>query len=130
MPKLILVVFCVVAEALVYANPFAWAQRRRRQQRLRRLARGETALVPCDVRDARLTGGQWRNGYLAADPHPAAWQEEGRGQQTLGPWPPLLPVSADESSVAFRRSKSGGTEIRLRPDEAPSVLRALEQTGR
>ncbi|GAA4659785.1 hypothetical protein [Streptomyces youssoufiensis] len=129
MPELILVVFRVVAEALAYANPFAWAQGRRRQQRLRRLARGETALVPRDVRDARLTGGQCKNGHLAVGPHPAAWQEKGRGRQTLGPWPPLLPVSADESSVAFR-SKSGDTEIRLHPDEAPSVLRALGQTGR
>ncbi|MFF5719538.1 hypothetical protein [Streptomyces buecherae] len=128
MPELILVVFRVVAEALAYANPFAWAQRRRRQQRQRRLAQGETTLVPCDMRDARLTGGQWKNGYLAVGPHPAAWQEKGRGQQALGPWPPLLPVSADEISVAFR-SQSGETEIRLHPDEAPSVLRALGQTG-
>ncbi|WEV26617.1 hypothetical protein OYE22_16495 [Streptomyces sp. 71268] len=128
MPELVLVVFRVVAEALAYANPFAWAQRRRRQRRLRRLARGETALFPCDVRDARLTDGQWRNGYLAVGPHPVAWQEKGRRQQVLGSWPPLLPVSADEISVAFR-SQSGDTEIRLHPDEAPTVLRALGQRG-
>ena len=76
-------------------DPVELWERRRRRGRLASLARAERVEIPCLLRDPLLTDGRQRQGRLAVGDPPVTWRADGR------------------------------TGLRLHPDEAPSVLRAI-----
>ncbi|TDB80983.1 hypothetical protein E1264_33305 [Actinomadura sp. KC216] len=95
---------------------------RRRRRRLDRLERGEPVAVPGVLKDPELTGGRRQVGRLCLGDGPVMWQDKDKAV-VFAPGPLAL-VTADESEIAFR-SEDGRTELRLHPDEAPYVLKAL-----
>jgi hypothetical protein len=101
-----------------------WWTGRQRRRRLAALARGERVEVPCVLRDRDLTGDRRTLGHLAVGGPAVAWLAGGgRAPAPFAPGP-LETVAVDEGAVTFR-SDDGRTELRLHPDEARAVLRAL-----
>jgi hypothetical protein len=96
---------------------------RRRKGRQAALARGERVEFPCVLRDDELTGGRERRGRLAVGDGPVRWLAPGREPAAFEPGE-LTMQAVDRQSVTFHTA-GGRTELRLHPDEAPAVLRAL-----
>jgi hypothetical protein len=100
-----------------------WEGRQRRRRRAA-LARGERIEVPCVLRDPELTGGGRTLGHLSVGGPSVDWLAGGgRAPVPFAPGP-LAMHAVDERAVTFRAA-DGRTELRLHPDEAPLVLRAL-----
>ncbi|QFU88179.1 hypothetical protein [Amycolatopsis sp. YIM 10] len=95
-------------------------ERRRRRTRAAAIARGERTEIPCVLKDAELTGGAEQEGRLAVGGGKAVtW----RGQEFA---PGALTMQAvDRQAVTFH-SADRRTELRVHPDEAAPILRALE----
>jgi hypothetical protein len=96
---------------------------RRRKAREAALKRGERAEFPCVLRDDRLTAGRERRGRLVVGAGPVRWLTRGGEPAEFDPGE-LTMQAVDRQSVTFHAA-GGRTELRLHPDEAPLVLRAL-----
>lgn len=96
---------------------------RRRRARAAALARGERVEYPCVLRDEELTEGRERRGRLAVGAGPVQWVAAGREPVAFDPGE-LTMQAVDRQAVTFHAA-GGRTELRLHPDEAPAVLRAL-----
>ncbi|WP_284747768.1 hypothetical protein [Amycolatopsis sp. RTGN1] len=96
---------------------------RRRRARAAAAARGERVPVPCVLRSEELTEGRERRGWIAVGEGPATWRTPGAEPVPFDPGE-LTMQAVDKQSVTFH-SAGGRTELRLHPDEAPLVLRAL-----
>jgi hypothetical protein len=94
---------------------------RRRRSRQAALARGERAKVPCVLRDPELTDDREQQGGLLLGDGPVRWVTPGRDPALFEPGE-LTMQAVDKQAVTFH---AGRTELRLHPDEAPAVLRAL-----
>ncbi|AXB43755.1 hypothetical protein [Amycolatopsis albispora] len=95
-------------------------ERRRRRTRADAIARGERVEIPCVLKDAELTGGAEQGGHLAVGGgKPVTW--DGREFD-----PGALTMQAvDRQAITFH-SANRRTELRVHPDEAAPILRALE----
>lgn len=96
---------------------------RRRRARAAAFARGERVEFPCVLRDEEVTSGRERRGWLAVGAGPAEWRTPGGAPVAFEPGE-LTMQAVDRQAVTFG-SPGGRTELRLHPDEAPLVLRAL-----
>lgn len=96
---------------------------RRRTARRAALARGEGVEIPCVLRDEELTAGRERRGRLSVGAGPVRWLPVS-GEPALFDPGELTMQAADRQSITFHAG-GGRTELRLHPDEAPAVLRAL-----
>jgi hypothetical protein len=103
---------------------YALLEGRRRRRRLAALARGERVEIPCVLRDPALTGGRQQQGWLSVGDPPVTWRAKDRAESVVFSPGPLTMEAVDQKAVTFR-SEGGRTELRLHPDEAPHVLRAL-----
>ena len=100
---------------------------RRRRRRLSSLARGERADIPCVLQDPELTENQRREGWLGIGGGTrVSWRAKGDTRSTVFDPGPLTMEAVDEKAITFR-SPARRTEVRVHPDEAPHVLRALEE---
>ena len=107
--------------------PALWDSRQRRR-RLAGLARGQRVRLYGVLRDPQLTDGRQREGWLRlGDGRPVTWTAKGETYSTLFSPGPLTMSAVDRRSITFQ---SGRTELRMHPDEAPHLLRALEASGR
>ncbi|WP_216205307.1 hypothetical protein [Amycolatopsis aidingensis] len=101
-------------------------ERRRRRARQAALARGERAELYAVLRDPDRTGGREQEGHVAVGGgEGVTWR--GKGQRQLVAFRPegLTLQAADRKAVTLC-SADGRIELRLHPDEAPWLLRALE----
>ncbi|MDQ7810435.1 hypothetical protein Q5425_42495 [Amycolatopsis sp. A133] len=96
---------------------------RRRRARAAAAARGEVVEYPCVLRDEELTGGRERRGWLVAGDGPVRWRSLREEPVVFEPGE-LTMQAVDRQAVTFHAA-GGRTELRLHPDEAPAVLRAL-----
>ncbi|NBH05183.1 hypothetical protein [Amycolatopsis sp. SID8362] len=96
---------------------------RRRRARAAASARGERVSVPCVLRSEELTEGRERRGWIAVGEGPATWRTPGGEPEPFEPGE-LTMQAVDRQAVTFH-SAGGRTELRLHPDEASLVLRAL-----
>ncbi|WP_370970341.1 hypothetical protein [Amycolatopsis sp. cg9] len=96
---------------------------RRRRARAASFARGERVSVPAVLRSGELTEGRERRGWIAVGEGPATWRTPGAEPAPFDPGE-LTMQAVDQQSVTFHAA-GGRTELRLHPDEAPLVLRAL-----
>jgi hypothetical protein len=96
---------------------------RRRRARQAALARGERAEIPCVLQDPELTGGREQEGKLVLGDGPVKWVTGGQPSAVFSPGE-LTMQAVDRKAITFH-SESRRTELRLHPDEAPPVLRAL-----
>ncbi|MGW3993382.1 hypothetical protein ACWEF6_07845 [Amycolatopsis sp. NPDC004772] len=96
---------------------------RRRRSRAAALARGERVEYPCVLRSEEVTDGRERRGWIAVGGRRATWRTPGAEPVPFDPGE-LTMQAVDRQAVTFR-SPDGRTELRLHPDEAPPVLRAL-----
>lgn len=94
---------------------------RRRSARRKALSRGERVKIPCVLRDPTLTDGREQQGRLLVGSGCVQWLAPGRPPAPFEPGE-LTTQAVDEQAITFH---AGRTELRLHPDEAPSVLRAL-----
>ncbi|MDS0132530.1 MULTISPECIES: hypothetical protein [unclassified Amycolatopsis] len=96
---------------------------RRRRSRAAASARGERVEYPCVLRSEEVTDGRERRGWIAVGEGTATWRTPGAEPVPfeLGE---LTMQAVDRQAVTFQ-SPGGRTELRLHPDEAPPVLRAL-----
>jgi hypothetical protein len=94
---------------------------RRRKARQAALARGEQVKIPCVLRDPELTDGREQQGRLLLGDGRVRWLAPGRPPAAFEPGE-LTMQAVDQQAVTFH---AGRTELRLHPDEAPAVLRAL-----
>jgi hypothetical protein len=78
---------------------------------------------PCVLRDEELTGGRERRGWLVAGDGPVRWRSLREEPVVFEPGE-LTMQAVDRQAVTFHAA-GGRTELRLHPDEAPAVLRAL-----
>ena len=115
----------VLVGHVVYAiNPYELLEGRRRRRRLASLARGERVEIPCVLKDPVLTGGRHQEGRLSVRDPPVTWRAKGREEPAVFSPGPLNMAAVDEMAVTFR-SEDERTELRLHPDEAAPVLRAI-----
>ncbi|SFW47539.1 hypothetical protein [Amycolatopsis australiensis] len=96
---------------------------RRRRARKAALQRGERVEIPCVLRDEELTAGEERLGRIAIGNGPARWLRRGEPPAAFAPGE-LTMQAVDQRAITFH-ARGGRTELRLHPDEAPLVLRAL-----
>ncbi|WP_318305902.1 hypothetical protein [Amycolatopsis solani] len=96
---------------------------RRRRSRRAASARGERVSVPCVLRSEELTAGRERRGWVAVGEGPVTWRTPGAEPVPFDPGE-LTMQAVDRQSVTFHAA-GGRTELRLHPDEASLVLRAL-----
>ncbi|WP_329052604.1 hypothetical protein OG738_08370 [Amycolatopsis sp. NBC_01488] len=96
---------------------------RRRRARQAASSRGERVEFPCVLRDDDATSGRERRGWLAVGDGPATWRTPGAEPVAFDPGE-LTMQAVDQQAVTFHAA-GGRTELRLHPDEAPLVLRAL-----
>ncbi|WP_206790956.1 hypothetical protein [Amycolatopsis sp. MtRt-6] len=96
---------------------------RRRRSRAAAFARGERVEFPCVLRSEEVTDGRERRGWIAVGEGPATWRTPGAEPVPFDPGE-LTMQAVDRQAVTFQ-SAGGRTELRLHPDEAPAVLRAL-----
>jgi hypothetical protein len=75
------------------------------------------------LRDAELTEGREKRGWLAVGDGPSAWRVPGATAVVFDPGE-LTMQAVDRQAVTFH-ARGGRTELRLHPDEAPLVLRGL-----
>ncbi|MEA5361927.1 hypothetical protein VA596_20485 [Amycolatopsis sp., V23-08] len=94
---------------------------RRRKARQKALARGEQVKIPCVLRDPDLTDGREQQGRLLLGDGRLRWLAPGRPPAAFEPGE-LTMQAVDEQAITFHAHR---TELRLHPDEAPAVLRAL-----
>ncbi len=94
---------------------------RRRSARQKALSRGEQAKIPCVLRDPTLTDGREQQGRLLVGSGRVQWLAPGQPPALFEPGE-LTMQAVDEQAITFT---AGRTELRLHPDEAPAVLRAL-----
>ena len=113
-----------VGHVVAAINPYELWEARQRRRRLAALARGEPAEIPCVLLDPGLTGGQHQQGWLVVGHPPVTWRaKQGAESMAFAPGP-LTMEAVDEQAVTFC-TEDGRTELRLHPDEAPTVLHAL-----
>lgn len=96
--------------------------RRQRRKRLDALARDGRTEIPVVLTDMELTNGQERAGKLAIGGPQVLWREKGQAEAVFEPGP-LTMAAVDQEAVTFQ---AGRTELRIHPDEAPHVLKALD----
>ena len=96
---------------------------RRRRSRAAAFARGERVEYPCVLRSEEVTEGRERRGWIAVGEGPATWRTPGAEPVPFDPGE-LTMQAVDRQAVTFH-SAGGRVELRLHPDEAPAVLRAL-----
>ncbi|WIX87347.1 hypothetical protein [Amycolatopsis sp. DG1A-15b] len=96
---------------------------RRRRARAAAGARGERVEYPCVLRDFELTAGRERRGWLVVGDGPVRWRSLREEPVAFEPGE-LTMQAVDRQAVTFHAA-GGRTELRLHPDEAPAVLRAL-----
>ncbi len=96
---------------------------RRRRARAAALARGARVEYPCVLRSEDLTAGRERRGWLVVGDGPVRWRALREEPAVFEPGE-LTMQAVDRQAVTFS-SAGGRTELRLHPDEAPAVLRAL-----
>jgi hypothetical protein len=96
---------------------------RRRRARAAAFARGSRVEFPCVLRDEEVTSGHERRGWLAVGDGPVTWRTPGAEPVPFDPGE-LTMQAVDQQAVTFHAA-GGRTELRLHPDEAPLVLRAL-----
>ncbi|MEU8636678.1 hypothetical protein AB0C38_31290 [Amycolatopsis sp. NPDC048633] len=96
---------------------------RRRRARASALECGSLVEIPCVLRDEELTDGRERRGRLAVGDGPVRWLPLGGEPAVFDPGE-LTMQAVDRQAVTFHAA-GGRTELRLHPDEAPLVLRAL-----
>ncbi|WP_410629946.1 hypothetical protein [Amycolatopsis sp. cmx-4-83] len=96
---------------------------RRRRARAAASARGERVSIPCVLRSEDLTEGRERRGWVAVGEGPATWRTPGAEPVAFDPGE-LTMQAVDQKAVTFHAA-GGRTELRLHPDEASLVLRAL-----
>ncbi|MEU0790966.1 hypothetical protein ABZ342_12935 [Amycolatopsis sp. NPDC005961] len=96
---------------------------RRRRSRAAAFARGARVEIPCVLRSEELTAGRERRGRLAVGDGPVRWLPVGGEAAEFDPGE-LTMQAVDRQAVTFHAA-GGRTELRLHPDEAPLVLRAL-----
>ncbi|MEU0530342.1 hypothetical protein [Amycolatopsis tolypomycina] len=96
---------------------------RRRRSRAAALARGSRVEYPCVLRSPELTAGRERRGWLVVGDGPVRWRGL-RAEPVVFEPGELTMQAVDQQAVTFQ-SAGGRTELRLHPDEAPAVLRAL-----
>jgi hypothetical protein len=117
-------VIVLVGHVVSALNPVELWEGRRRRGRLAALARAEPVEIPCVLRDPQLTQGRHRRGRLTVADPPVTWRAEGEAESAVFAPGPLTMVAVDAKAVTFH-AEDGRTELRLHPDEAPAVLRAL-----
>jgi hypothetical protein len=78
----------------------------------------------CVLRDPVLTGGRQQQGRLSVGEPPVTWRAKGRAASAVFAPGSLTMAAVDEQAVTFR-VEDGRTELRLHPDEAAPVLRAI-----
>ena len=96
---------------------------RRRRSRAAAFARGERVEFPCVLRSEEVTDGRERRGWIAVGEGQATWRIPGGSPVAFEPGE-LTMQAVDRQAVTFHAA-GGRTELRLHPDEAPLVLRAL-----
>ncbi|MGW3962172.1 hypothetical protein ACWED2_20280 [Amycolatopsis sp. NPDC005003] len=96
---------------------------RRRRARAAALARGSRVEYPCVLRSEELTAGRERRGWLVVGDGPVRWRVS-RSEPVVFEPGELTMQAVDRQAVTFHGA-GGRTELRLHPDEAPAVLRAL-----
>ncbi|KDN19676.1 hypothetical protein [Amycolatopsis rifamycinica] len=96
---------------------------RRRRARAAAAARGERVEYPCVLRSEEQTAGRERRGWLVAGEGPVRWRSPREEPVVFAPGE-LTMQAVDRQAVTFHAA-GGRTELRLHPDEAPAVLRAL-----
>jgi hypothetical protein len=106
---------------LTVVDTAAFFSARRRTARQAALARGEQVKIPCVLRDPALTDGREQQGRLLLGHGRVHWLAPGRPPTPFDPGQ-LTMQAVDEQAITFQ---AGRTELRLHPDEAPAVLRAL-----
>lgn len=111
----------LVGNLLTAVDTVEFVGGRRRKSRQAALARGERVKVPCVLRDPQLTDDRERQGGLLLGDGPVHWVTPGREPALFEPGE-LTMQAVDKQAVTFH---AGRTELRLHPDEAPAVLRAL-----
>lgn len=95
---------------------------RRRRARAAAFAGGSRVEFPCVLRSDEVTEGRERRGWIGVGEGPATWRVPGGAPVAFEPGE-LTMQAVDRQAVTFHAA--GGTELRLHPDEAPLVLRAL-----
>jgi len=96
---------------------------RRRRARAAASAGGERVEYPCVLLSEELTAGRERRGWLVVGEGPVRWRALREEPVVFEPGE-LTMQAVDRQAVAFQ-APGGRTELRLHPDEAPAVLRAL-----
>ncbi|QKV76608.1 hypothetical protein [Amycolatopsis sp. Hca4] len=96
---------------------------RRRRTRAAASARGERVEYPCVLRSEELTSGTERRGWLVVGDGPVRWRWS-RAEPVVFEPGELTMQAVDRQAVTFHAG-AGRTELRLHPDEAGAVLRAL-----
>lgn len=96
---------------------------RRRRARALASARGSLVEYPCVLRSEELTAGRERRGWLVVGDGPVRWRGL-RSEPVVFEPGELTMQAVDRQAVTFHGA-GGRTELRLHPDEAPAVLRAL-----
>ena len=114
----------LVGHLVAAINPYELLEGRRRGRRLAALARGERVEIRCVLRDPVLTGGRHQEGRLSVGDPPVTWRAKGREETAVFSPGPLTMAAMDVKAVTFR-SEDERTELRLHPDEAAPVLRAI-----
>jgi hypothetical protein len=99
-------------------------ERKLRRKRKAALEDGQRVRIPGVLTDPDLTGDREREGVLAVGGGPVTWRAKKETEWAEFSPGPLTMAAVDEMAITFQ---SGRTELRLHPDEAPLVLRALDR---